>query len=50
MWALRGDGKPTEQDVLEKKAPGDRQLGTNGRAALKGLTLDGERHEDPQLF
>lgn len=45
-----GTGKPLEDSVREKKLQAVIAVATDGAAALKGLIIDGERHEDPPLF
>ena len=52
---LQGDvhyrtGKPLEEKVREHKISTLLALGPDGTAAIKGLLIDGERHEDPPLF
>ena len=45
-----GTGKPLEDSVRAKKIQAVVAVATDGTAALKGLIIDGERHEDPPLF
>ena len=45
-----GTGKPLEEKVREHKISTLVALGPDGTAAIKGLLIDGERHEDPPLF
>jgi uncharacterized membrane-anchored protein len=45
-----GTGKPLEDKVREHKISALIAVGPDGTAAIKGLTIDGERHEDPPLF
>jgi uncharacterized membrane-anchored protein len=45
-----GTGKPLEEKVRDHKISAVVALGADGTAAIKGLMIDGERHEDPPLF
>lgn len=45
-----GTGKPLEDSVRDKKIQAVIAVAADGTAALKGLIIDGERHEDPPLF
>ena len=45
-----GTGKPLEQSVRDKKIQAIVAVGPDGTAAIKGLVIDGERHEDTPLF
>jgi uncharacterized membrane-anchored protein len=45
-----GTGKPIEDSVREKKAIAVVAVAQDGTAAIKGLIVGGERHEDPPLF
>lgn len=45
-----GTGKALEDSVREKKIQALVAIGADGTAALKGLVIGGERHEDPPLL
>jgi uncharacterized membrane-anchored protein len=45
-----GSGKPIEEAVRDKKIQALVAVGSGGTAALKGLVIGGERHEDPPIF
>lgn len=45
-----GTGKALEDTVREKKIQALVSVGSDGTAALKGLVIGGERHEDPPLL
>lgn len=45
-----GAGKALEQGVQDKKIQALVAVGSDGTAALKGLIVGGERHEDPPLL
>lgn len=45
-----GTGKALEDSVREKKIQALVAVGSDGTAALKGLVIGGERHEDPPLL
>lgn len=45
-----GTGKALEQGVQDKKIQALVAVGSDGTAALKGLIIGGERHEDPPLL
>lgn len=45
-----GAGKALEEGVRDKKVQALIAVGTDGTAALKGLIVGGERHEDPPLL
>lgn len=45
-----GTGKALEDSVREKKIQALVAIGSDGTAALKGLVIGGERHEDPPLL
>ena len=45
-----GTGKPLEENVRDHKIAAIVALGPDCTAAIKGLMIDGERHEDPPLF
>ena len=45
-----GTGKPLEDSVREKKIQALIAVAKDGTAAIKGLIIDGERHEDPPLL
>ena len=45
-----GTGKGLEEKVRDHKISALVALGPDGTAAIKGLMIDGERHEDPPLF
>ena len=49
-FVAEGTGKVLEDSVREKKIQALVAIGTDGSAALKGLVIDGQRHEDPPLF
>lgn len=45
-----GTGRKLEDSVREKKIQAVIAVGSDGTAAIKGLVIDGERHEDPPLL
>lgn len=45
-----GNGDSLEQTVRDKKIHAIVAVGRDGTAALKGIIIDGERHEDPPLL
>ena len=45
-----GTGRALEERVQERAMQAIVAVGADGAAALKGLILDGKRHEDPPLF
>ncbi len=45
-----GTGRKLEADVREKKIQAIVAVGSDGTAAIKGLMIDGERHEAPPLL
>lgn len=45
-----GAGKALEEGVRDKKVQALVAVGSDGTAALKGLIVGGERHEDPPLL
>ena len=45
-----GTGKAIEENVREHKTQAVIAIAADGTAAIKGLIIDGERHEDPPLL
>jgi uncharacterized membrane-anchored protein len=49
-FVQEGRGKLLEQQVRDDKIQALVAVGPDGTAALKGLVIGGQRHEDPSLF
>jgi uncharacterized membrane-anchored protein len=49
-YVPEGTGRALEQKVRDHKIEAIVAVGPDGSSALKGLVIDGERHEDPPLL
>lgn len=50
FFVPEGTGKDLEQQVRDRKIEAVLAIGPDGTAAIKGLVIDGQRHDDPPLF